>query len=141
MMIMFSRVLVAVDGSESAKKAFEKSIYLAQKCNSKLEVIHVVTCELGGDSAAIYDLLDEDKTKAEKMLEEYRIEAAKNNIPIEIMIKQGDAANIIIELSEKNKYDLIIMGTRGRNAFQELLLGSVSLKVMHHAICPVMVVR
>lgn len=138
---MFSRILVATDGSESAKKAFEKSIYLAQKCNSKIEVVHVVTCELGGDSATIYDLLDEAKVTARKMLEEYKIEAAKNDIPIEIMITQGDAAKIIIELSKKNKYDLIIMGTRGRTAFQELLLGSVSLKVMHHAICPVMVVR
>lgn len=138
---MFSRILVAVDGSESAKKAFEKSIYLAQKCNSKIEVVHVVTCELGGDSATIYDLLDEAKITAKKMLEEYKIEAAKNDIPIEIMITQGDAAKIIIELSKKNRYDLIIMGTRGRTTFQELLLGSVSLKVMHHAICPVMVVR
>lgn len=138
---MFSRILVAIDGSESAKKAFEKSIYLARKCNSKLDVIHVVTCELGGDSATIYDLLDEAKIKAEKMLEEYKIEASKNNIPIDIMITQGDAAKIIIELSKKNKYDLIIMGTRGRSIFEEFLLGSVSLKVMHHAICPVMVVR
>ncbi len=69
------------------------------------------------------------------------MEASKNNIPLEITITQGDAAKIIIEFSKKNKYDLIIMGTRGRNAFEELLLGSVSLKVMHHAVCPVMVVR
>jgi nucleotide-binding universal stress UspA family protein len=36
---------------------------------------------------------------------------------------------------------LIIMGTRGKSAFQELLIGSVSQKVMHHASCPVMVIR
>lgn len=137
---MFARILVAIDGSESAKKAFEKSIYLAQKCNSRLYLVHVVTCELGGDSATVYELLHEAKIKAEKMLEEYKIEASKNNIPLEIIITQGDVAKIIIELSEKNKYDLIIMGTRGRSAFEELLLGSVSLKVTHHAICPVMVV-
>ena len=139
--MMFSRILVAIDGSESARKAFERSIYLAQKCNSKLDLVHVVSCELGGDSAIIFDLMDELKSKAEKMLEECKIEASKNNVPIEVMIKQGDPAQIIIELSKNNSYDLIIMGTRGRNAFQELLLGSVSLKVMHHAICPVMVVR
>ena len=138
---MFSRIVVAIDGSESARKAFERSIYLAQKCNSKLDLVHVVSCELGGDSAIIFDLMDELKSKAEKMLEECKIEASKNKVPIEVMIKQGDPAQIIIELSKNNSYDLIIMGTRGRNAFQELLLGSVSLKVMHHAICPVMVVR
>jgi len=138
---MLSMILVAVDGSESAKKAFEKSIYIAQKCSSKLDVVHVMTCELGGDSADTFDLLDEIKAKAEKMLEEYRIEASKKNVSIEVIIKQGDPARIIIEFSKKNKYDLIIMGTRGRNTFQEFLLGSVALKVVHHASCPVMIVR
>jgi len=57
------------------------------------------------------------------------------------MIKQGDPAQIIIEIANRQNYDLIIMGSRGMSAFKELLLGSVSLKVMHHASCPVMVVR
>lgn len=64
---MLSVILVAVDGSESAKKAFEKSIYIAQKCSSKLDVVHVMTCELGGDSTDTFDLLDEIKGKAEKI--------------------------------------------------------------------------
>ena len=138
---MFSRILVAVDGSESAKKAFEKSIYLAQKCSSKIDLVHVVQCELGGDSATTFELIDELKTKAQKMLEEYKIQAAKNNVFIQIMVTQGDPAQAIIELAKAKSYDLIIMGTRGRTAFQELLIGSVSQKVMHHASCPVMVVR
>jgi nucleotide-binding universal stress UspA family protein len=138
---LFSRILVAIDGSESAKKAFEKSIYLAQKCSSKIDLIHVVQCELGGDSATTFELIDELKTKAEKMLEEYKIQAAKNNVSIQIMVTQGDPAQAIIELAKAKSYDLIIMGTRGRTAFQELLIGSVSQKVVHHASCPVMVVR
>jgi nucleotide-binding universal stress UspA family protein len=75
------------------------------------------------------------------MLEGYKNEAGKNGVSINIMMHQGDPAQIIIELSKKNEYDLIIMGTRGRTSFQELLLGSVSLKVLHHASCPVMVVQ
>ena len=138
---MFSRILVAIDGSESAKKAFEKSIYLAQKCNSKLDLVHVVPCELGGDSATTFELIDELKTKAEKMLEECKIQATKSGVPIEIMVTQGDPSQVIIEIAKTKRYDLIIMGTRGKSAFQELLIGSVSQKVMHHASCPVMVVR
>ncbi len=138
---MFSRILVAIDGSESAKKAFAKSIYLAQKCNSKLDVVHVVSCDLGGDSATTFELIDEFKTKGKKMLGEYKIQAAKSNVPAEITVTQGDPAQVIIELAKTKKYDLIIMGTRGKSALQELLIGSVSQKVMHHASCPVMVVR
>jgi nucleotide-binding universal stress UspA family protein len=138
---VFSSLLVAVDGSESAKKAFEKSIYLAQKCSSKIDLVHVVQCELGGDSANTFEIIDELKNQATKMLEEYKNQAAKNNISVQIMVTQGDPAKVIIELAKAKSYDLIIMGTRGRTAFQELLIGSVSQKVMHHASCPVMVVR
>lgn len=138
---MFSRMLVAVDGSESAKKAFEKSIYLAQKCNSKLDIVHVVQCELGGDSAITFDLMGELKTKAEKMLDEYKIQAEKSIILVEVIMTQGDPSQVIIDLAKTKRYDLIIMGTRGKNALHKLLIGSVSQKVMHHAICPVMVVR
>jgi nucleotide-binding universal stress UspA family protein len=138
---VFSNILVAVDGSESAKKAFEKSIYLAQKCNSSLDLVHVIQCELGGDSASTFEIIEDLKNKAKEMLEEYKIQSAKNNVPIQIMITQGDPAQVIIELAKAKSYDLIIMGTRGRTAFQELLIGSVSQKVMHHASCPVMVVR
>ena len=134
-------MLVAVDGSASASEAFGRAIYLAQKCNSKLDLVHVVQCELGGDSAGTFEIIEELKDKARKMLEEYRVEAAKNNVPIQITITQGDPAKVIIELAKAKGYDLIIMGTRGRSSFQELLIGSVSQKVMHHASCPVMVVR
>ncbi|MBI5378086.1 MAG: universal stress protein [Thaumarchaeota archaeon] len=54
---MFAKILVAVDGSESSKKAFAKSVFLAQKCNSKLYVVNVVLdWEYGGDSAATFEL-------------------------------------------------------------------------------------
>ncbi len=138
---MFSNILVAVDGSESANKAFQRAIYLAQKCNSKLDLVHVVQCEVGGDSANTFEIIEDLKDKAMKMLEEYRIEAAKSNTSMQITIMQGDPAKVIIELAKAKSYDLIIMGTRGRSSFQELLIGSVSQKVMHHASCPVMVVR
>ncbi|OLC33144.1 MAG: hypothetical protein AUH84_07455 [Thaumarchaeota archaeon 13_1_40CM_4_38_7] len=138
---MFSNILIAVDGSESASKAFHRSVYLAEKCNSKLDLVHVVQCEVGGDSANTFEMIEELKDKAMKMLEEYRAEAAKNNVPIQIVIMQGDPAKVIIELAKAKSYDLIIMGTRGRSSFKELLIGSVSQKVMHHASCPVMVVR
>jgi len=138
---MFSNILIAVDGSESASKAFHRSVYLAEKCNSKLDLVHVVQCEVGGDSANTFDMIEELKDKAMKMLEEYRAEAAKNNVPIQIVIMQGDPAKVIIELAKAKSYDLIIMGTRGRSSFKELLIGSVSQKVMHHASCLVMVVR
>lgn len=134
-------MLIAVDGSESAEKAFMNGIYLAQKCNSNLDVVHVIHCEMGGDSVNTFEIIEDLKGKARKMLEEYEKQAAKNNVPILITMVQGDPAKVIIEIAKEKSYDLIIMGTRGKSSFQELLIGSVSQKVIHHASCPVMIVR
>lgn len=132
---------MAIDGSTSAKRAFAQSIYLASKCDSRLEIVHVVPCEFGGDSVNTFELVEELKTKGKKILEQCKRIAEKNNISIKTASELGDPAKIIIELTKSNDYDLIVMGSRGRSAFKELLLGSVTQKVAHHAKCPVMVVR
>ena len=139
---MFARILVAVDGSESSKKAFVKSVFLAQKCNSKLYVVHVVLdWEYGGDSAATFELIEELRAKGMELLEECKDQALKSNVEVKTLLEQGDFAHEIIEVAKRNDCDIIIMGSRGMSPFKELLLGSVSLKVMHHASCPVMIVR
>ena len=138
---MFSKILVAIDGSESAKKAFTTSIYLASISKCKLDVIHVVSCEFGGDSAASLELVNDLKIKANSMLEEYKKDALEKCIQPKFMLEIGDPANMIIEIVNSEDYDLVVLGTRGMNVFKELVLGSVSIKVMHHAKCPVMVVR
>ena len=139
---MFARILVAVDGSESSKKAFDKSVFLAQKCNSKLYVVHVVLdWEYGGDSAATFELIEELRAKGIELLEQCKKQALQSNLQVETLLEQGDYAHEIIEVAKRKNCDIIMMGSRGMSPFKELLLGSVSLKVMHHASCPVMVVR
>jgi nucleotide-binding universal stress UspA family protein len=138
---LFSKILVAIDGSESAKKAFTTSIYLASISKCNLDVIHVVSCEFGGDSAASLELVEDLKIKANSMLEEYKKYALEKDIHTKFMLEIGDPANMIIEIVNSKDYDLVVLGTRGMNVFKELVLGSVSIKVMHHAKCPVMVVR
>ena len=139
---MFARILIAVDGSEPSKKAFDKSVFLAQKCNSKLYVVHVVLdWEYGGDSAATFELIEELRAKGMELLEQCKKQALKSNLQVKTLLEQGDYAHEIIEVAKRKDCDLIMMGSRGMSPFKELLLGSVSLKVMHHASCPVMSVR
>lgn len=131
-----------MDGSESSKKAFDKSVFLAQKCNSKLYVVHVVLdWEYGGDSAATFELIDELRAKGSELLQQCKKQARQSSVQVETVLEQGDYAHEIIEVAKRKDCELIIMGSRGMSPIKELLLGSVSLKVMHHASCPVMVVR
>jgi len=139
---LFASILVAVDGSESSKKAFDKSVFLAQKCNSKLYVVHVVLdWEYGGDSAATFELIEELRTKGTELLEQCKKQSLQHNVQVKTLLEQGDYAHEIIQVAKRNDCELIIMGSRGMSPFKELLLGSVSLKVIHHASCPVMIVR
>ena len=139
---MFAKILVAVGGSESSKKAFDKSVFLAQKCNSKLYIVHVVLdWEYGGDSAATFELIDELRSKGKELLERCKKQALQSNVQVAILLEQGDYSHEIIEVAKRKDCDLIIMGSRGMSPIKELMLGSVSLKVMHHASCPVLVVR
>ena len=138
---LFSKILVAIDGSESAKKAFTTSIYLASVSNCRIDVIHVVSCEFGGDSAASLELVEDLKIKANSMLEEYKKDALEKGIEPKFMLEIGDPATMITEIVNSKDYDLVVLGTRGMSVFKELFLGSVSIKIMHHAKCPVMVVR
>ncbi|MBM2853006.1 MAG: nhaX 2 [Candidatus Nitrosotenuis sp.] len=121
--------------------AFERAIFLSEKCGSRLDVVHVVQCEIGGDSAVTFEQIEELEGNAKEILERYKMEAVKQKVPIKVFFEIGDPAKIITEIVNKKEYDLIIMGSRGMSTFKELLLGSVSLKVMHHAKCPVMIVR
>lgn len=54
---------------------------------------------------------------------------------------EGNAGEEILRAAEKEKVDVIVIGHRGRSIKSELLLGSVSQNVIHHAKCPVLIVR
>lgn len=63
----------------------------------------------------------------------------KQRIHSEVQV--GDPAEELVELARLEEYDLIVVGSRGVGPLQELILGSVSNKVLHGANCPVLVVR
>jgi nucleotide-binding universal stress UspA family protein len=60
---------------------------------------------------------------------------------VRMLLQEGDAAQKIKETASEVKYGLVLIGSRGRGGFKELLLGSVSHKVTNHADCPVLVVK
>jgi nucleotide-binding universal stress UspA family protein len=60
---------------------------------------------------------------------------------VRMLLQEGDAAQRIMETAIEIKCELLIIGSRGREGFKELLLGSVSHKVTNHASCPVLVVK
>ena len=92
---------------------------------------------------AIKDVLETQKKDVQKWFDEIKSKLAKTNISVtdRIIVSVSSIVGEIVGFADKEKIDLIILGTRGRTGFKKLLLGSVAEGVVNHSSCPVMVVR
>jgi nucleotide-binding universal stress UspA family protein len=152
-----SRILVAVDGSDTSMNAAEYAITLAQSNkNDNKEVTEVFVINVI-DLPPIFKLLPSDTRKqlirigrqqASQILETVE-EMAKNHdggakfkINTEMVeTSSASAAYEIIKYAEEKDVDLIVVGTKGRSGMSKALLGSVASKVVTYAPCSVLVVR
>ena len=142
---MLSKILVPVDGSENSFRALEQAIFLATKIQeAQITVLYIIEDlpSLYIYSPKIIEKLHADyKSEYTKILERCKEIAKKSGININTVLLEGDPASKIIGYSEMEKFDLIIIGSRGMGKFKEVIIGSVSNKVLHHAKCSVMLVR
>jgi nucleotide-binding universal stress UspA family protein len=142
---MLSKILVPVDGSENSFRALDHAIFLSTKIQeTQTTVLYIIEDQ---PSLYIYSPKTMEKVRADykrestKILERCKEMANKSGINIHTVLLEGDPASKIIGYSEMEKFDIIIMGSRGMGKFKEVILGSVSNKVLHHAKCSVMLVR
>ena len=137
---MISKILVAVDGSKHADKAFEYASDLAKKAGASLLILHVSE-ELG---TVGYSINKEIERENREMLQKYQSRAKKvlMHTYVDVMeAKANDVAEEILRTADKENIDTIVVGSRGISQAKEFLLGSVSYKVSHYARRPVVIVR
>ena len=146
MSIFPTTILLASDGSEEAQLAAATAADLAEKTNSELHVLTVgpdyPLYELPEHPAEFEDVLSENRREAKEMLEQQtkRIEESGGTVK-ESYLREGRAAEEIVEVAEEIGAGLIVMGSRGHGRLRRALLGSVSDAVVRHAHCPVTIVR
>jgi nucleotide-binding universal stress UspA family protein len=87
------------------------------------------------------DLFAQFRAESAKILDNCKQIAEKSDVKIETVIAEGDAASNIVGHAHKEGFDTIIIGRRGLGRFKEMVLGSISNKVLHHAKCSVMIVK
>jgi nucleotide-binding universal stress UspA family protein len=76
-----------------------------------------------------------------QILDDYKSQAKEYGIKCKTVRSEGNAAAEILLIADEEKVDTIIIGSTGVNTVKEFLLGGVSHKVIHHAKCPVTIVR
>jgi nucleotide-binding universal stress UspA family protein len=137
---MFGHLLVAVDGSREASKTIPAAVDLATKFGSKVTVVHVREHErYEGDDVDLGPAMS-----AEEIVDGAVQAFAEAGVTADAVIRRvrpGDTPEQIVQVARETECDLIVMGTRGMTEWKSLLLGGVANKVVHHAHCPVLLVR
>ena len=87
------------------------------------------------------DLLAKFREESANILDKCKQIAEKNDVKIETVMGEGDATSTIVGYAQKGDFDTVIIGRRGLGRFKEMMLGSISNKVLHHAKCTVMIVK
>jgi nucleotide-binding universal stress UspA family protein len=137
------RILVAVDGSEHARKALKVAIDMAAKMGARLCVLSVaappyIPPEPYG--IAIAGLEEAVTEYATSLAKAGVAQAEKAGVNAEWRIESGSVADSICHSADAIGADLIVLGSRGNGTLRRALLGSVSTRVLHIAEKPVLVV-
>lgn len=139
---MYKHILVAVDGSEHSLRATNEAANIASLSNDcTVELLLVADF-----SKVKSEVLHSKGKKDLNRLRQKRLQPAINklkekNISYTTKILHGDPGPMIVDYVNKGHFNLCVIGSRGLNMLQEMVLGSVSHKVAKRAECPVLIVK
>jgi nucleotide-binding universal stress UspA family protein len=139
---MFTKILVATDGSEHSMKAVQCGLEFAEKHGADVTLMSVSYC-----AKAIYDEMPLDiqsklEAEAQAALDKAKALFAAKGIEVKTVLDSGVVpANNIIERAAQGEFDLILIGGAGVHGLGRILMGSTTAKVVAHAPCSVAAIR
>lgn len=143
--LLYSKVLVPVDGSENSNRALKHALSLSSKLKSKLTILHVseVPPFVYVQSQKLVDsVMASLEKEAKNILDVAQNQAKEFDVEYETVLLKGDnIASVIIDYNKKNDFDIIVVGSRGQGKLKTTLLGSVSNNVLHHSKNPVLIIK
>ncbi len=157
---MLSKILVAVDQSAASQRAFSSAVELAKALKADLTLVHALdvfdpaspehpSIPVDSYSMNLDKIIQENYMRqwaefverAEAFLKQRQAEAVEHGVLTSYYQPYGRPGPAICSVAATIQADLIIVGSRGRSGLRELILGSVSNYVLHHAPCSVTVIH
>ena len=147
---MFTRIMLATDGSKLSQKAVKSAIDLASKFNAELVAVKVIPRYVQTYFEGSFTVADIDVKSieaqwaagAQVVLDKIATSAAAKGVSVKTaVIKSDDIADGLVKAANKMKVDLIVMASHGRKGVKRLLLGSETQNVLTHSEVPVLVLR
>lgn len=139
---MYKRILIATDGSEYSKQAVKEGLNIAKGLGATVVAVYVIDTSVYASippDALVFDIASVLRKDAKAALDYVVRQGKKIGVKVETKILEGPPSKEIVDLAKPT--DLIVMGTKGRTGLARIFLGSVAENVVHHAPCPVLVVR
>jgi universal stress protein A len=149
-MATIERILVPTDFSAGSYAALGYAVLLARLSGAQIEVVHVAEPSetLEGDTKVLVEggspqsyrqlLRDHGEVAMKRFLSDVPGAAG---LEFRSRIEVGKPADVTLAIAEREGFDLIVMGTRGRTGIERLVVGSVAEKVIRGSSCPVLTVR
>jgi nucleotide-binding universal stress UspA family protein len=148
MSVFPTKILLAIDGSDEAKRATEAAVELSKGTGSEVHVAYILPSPAQLIGHHLYSdemresLIGGAEREAERFLKEQAERIGSDGAKVaETHLRSGDPDKEILRLAEALEVGLIVIGSRGLGAVSRALMGSVSDSVVRHAHCPVFVVR
>lgn len=145
---MYTNILIATDGSELASRAVEHGTKLAKSIGANVllltvtERFHVLTLSPDQLEETPASFREHMQRQADRILAEATEIANNLGIKAQTLHVEDDAPyRAIIRTAEDRCCDVIVMASHGRGGVSALVLGSETMKVLHHSNIPVLVVR
>jgi nucleotide-binding universal stress UspA family protein len=133
-------VLLATDLTAASDEATLEAIDLAASLQARLLIVNVIDPS-AAKVGSLASRVDQVRAQREPRLLEVVERARAWGVESTYLLWTGEAGKSIVAAAEAERADMIVVGTRGLARAGRWLLGSVSDHVVHHASCPVLVVR
>lgn len=138
---MFTKILFAHDGSMLAERAMVFLEHIAHIEEAQVIILHAYQVpERYSATEGYYALRDQFEAVAQEIVDDAVEHLAERQIQAWGLALPGSSARSILETAARENVSLIIMGSRGPSSMADVMLGDVSLEVLRHASCPVLVV-
>lgn len=139
---MYSRILIAHDGSDGAAKALAAALALARRFKAALHMISVE--ELPRFADTLGELAEEQQEQNHRFrtaIERAAKEARAARVKLETHVVVGHAVASIVDFIKRGRYDLLVIGYMGHTALYNRLIGSTTDRLVELAPCDVLVVK
>ena len=145
---MYKRILVPVDGSDTAKRGLDEAIMLTKAIGAKLKIVHIVddsALALNPETGlAAAPLVADFAQGGKEILEQARARTAAEGLEAEVVLHEnftGRIADLIADEAKKWNADLIVVGTHARSGIRHAVLGSAAESIVHASNVPVLMVK